>query len=269
MINDTIFWSMFVERGGMMVEHVSSHIDVNDMELIQALRNGDRSCEAELYARYQARAMYSARRILGDSPDVEDVVSESFLRVFDVIRRGGGPTEFFGAYLSKTVVHLSYEYVKTGREVSWEDESFSHLPDEKAQNGYDEQFEAAIVYKAFQNLPERWRHVLWYSEIEGMPPREIAPLMGMAPNSVAALTSRAREGLRESYIASHINECANIPPSCVKVRERLPRYVRQRLTKRVHGEVSAHLTGCAGCLQIYRELREVGGAMRGYCRHLP
>jgi DNA-directed RNA polymerase specialized sigma24 family protein len=43
-------------------------------------------------------------------------------------------------------------------------------------------------------LPERWQAVLWHTEIEGSRPAEVASLLGLTANGVAALGYRAREG---------------------------------------------------------------------------
>ena len=56
-----------------------------------------------------------------------------------------------------------------------------------------EQFESGAAAKAFASLPERWQVVLWHLEVEGQKPADIAPLLGMSPNSVSALAYRARE----------------------------------------------------------------------------
>lgn len=50
-----------------------------------------------------------------------------------------------------------------------------------------------------RTLPERWRIVLWHAEVQGLPPRDIAPLMGIGANAVSALLLRARAGLRAAY----------------------------------------------------------------------
>ena len=42
--------------------------------------------------------------------------------------------------------------------------------------------------------------VLWHTEVEGQRPAEVAPLLGMSPNSVSALAYRAREGLRQAFV---------------------------------------------------------------------
>lgn len=50
-------------------------------------------------------------------------------------------------------------------------------------------------------LPERWRNALWYSEVEQLTSSEVAGVLGISPNAAAALTYRAREGLRRAWAA--------------------------------------------------------------------
>lgn len=139
--------------------------NVSDLDLVQDLRAGKNDSAEELLSRYQHRALHVAKRVLGDSVEVENVVSEAFTRVFEAIRRGGGPTEFFGAYVSKTVLHLSYEYAKIRNELHDNEERLNALPDSTWLNYHDEQVEASIVSSAFQSLPQRWKRVLWYSDL--------------------------------------------------------------------------------------------------------
>jgi len=65
--------------------------------------------------------------------------------------------------------------------------------------------ERTIVARAFASLPERWQAVLWHTEIEGARPADMAPLLGLTANSVAALAYRAREGLRQAYLQMHLS----------------------------------------------------------------
>ena len=57
-----------------------------------------------------------------------------------------------------------------------------------------------MIARAFASLPERWQAVLWHTEIEGARPADVAPLLGLTANGVAALAYRAREGLRQAYL---------------------------------------------------------------------
>ena len=60
-------------------------------------------------------------------------------------------------------------------------------------------FEQEHVAAAMRSLPERWRTVLWYAEVMGEKPRNIAPILGLEPNAVSALLIRAKAGLRAAY----------------------------------------------------------------------
>lgn len=60
----------------------------------------------------------------------------------------------------------------------------------------------AEVLSALSSLPESWRRVLWSLEVEGHTPREVAAVLGLAPNAVSALAYRARSGLRRAYLDS-------------------------------------------------------------------
>ena len=66
-------------------------------------------------------------------------------------------------------------------------------------DGENDREEDAFATAALAALPQRWQRVLWHTEVEGLSAAEIAPLLGLAPNAVAALAYRAREGLRQAY----------------------------------------------------------------------
>ncbi|MGH3484992.1 MAG: zf-HC2 domain-containing protein [Nocardioidaceae bacterium] len=121
-------------------------------------------------------------------------------------------------------------------------------------------FERAATARAFASLPERWQLVLWHTEVEGDKPADIAPLLGMTANSVAALAYRAREGLRQAYLRSHLADTAD--DSCRWVTERLGGFVRGGLSRRDHARVEEHLEDCRKCTVVYLELVEVNANLR-------
>lgn len=55
--------------------------------------------------------------------------------------------------------------------------------------------------RAFASLLPRWRAALWLSAVEGRTPAELATRWGSTPNTVAALTCRARRAFRQAYTA--------------------------------------------------------------------
>lgn len=113
-------------------------------------------------------------------------------------------------------------------------------------------------------MPERWRAVLWRIEIEDLRPREIAPLLGLTPNAVSALAVRAREGLREAYLAAHLNKRIDLAPTCSDARKLLPSLIRGNASNRDQRMVKAHLVVCEDCSAVFSELSQVGLNLRAY-----
>jgi hypothetical protein len=121
--------------------------------------------------------------------------------------------------------------------------------------------ERTMIARAFLSLPKRWQAVLWHTEIEGAKPVEIAAMLGLTANGVAALAYRAREGLRQAYLQMHLSSVTR--QECRPIAGKLGAYVRGGLAKRESAAVAAHLDGCADCQTVYAELADVNVALRG------
>src|SRR5690606_1145964 len=109
--------------------------------------------------------------------------------------------------------------------------------------------------QALSALPERWREVLWYLEVEGRKPAEVAAQLGVTAPRVSALAYRAREGLRRSYLDRHLATAD--ARQCRWTRERLSAYVRGGLSEAAHEKVRRHLDVCADCMLQHASLVEV------------
>src|SRR5205807_2083539 len=57
--------------------------------------------------------------------------------------------------------------------------------------------ELPVVTAAYRSLPERWRSVLWLTEVRHAGDAEAAAVLGVSGNGLAQLSFRARSGLRE------------------------------------------------------------------------
>lgn len=234
----------------------------SDAFLIQSARKGNHEAEAELYRRHKPVAVAVAYRHTDTPSEVEDIVSESFLKVFSLIRNGGGPNEFFRAYLLTAVSREAFSRNRSSsQQISTDDFSQFESGDPFADEAM-ERIESGFVVRAYKSLPERWRAVLWHSEIEDLRPREIAPILGLTPNAVSALAVRAREGLREAYLAVHLNQEKRLSSTCAKVRDLIPSHIRGNASKRDERTVQAHLRTCSHCSAIYAELNDLGSKLK-------
>ncbi|WP_166984043.1 sigma-70 family RNA polymerase sigma factor [Paramicrobacterium fandaimingii] len=229
--------------------------DASDATLLTRTRDGDESAYAELWFRHSAAALTVARSITS-SLDHDDLVQEAFVRVFTAVRKGGGPKGAFRPYLFTTLRNTAAEWGRKKRETSldtleaFEDPSTSEAATEAA-------LDRGLTATAYRSLPTRWQEVLWYSEVEQMTPAEIGPLLGMKANGVAALTYRAREGLRQAWIQAHINSAAE-GSECRWTLERMGSYARSALGKRDAVRFDNHLDECAKCTIVVAEAKAVG-----------
>ncbi len=234
-------------------------LDRSDADLIDAVRAGDLESYGELFARHQDSARRLALQLTRGSGDAEDLVSDAFAKVMEVLQRGGGPDEAFRAYLLTSVRRLHVDRTRVTSRVQATDDIAAYDAGVPFHDSAVAGFENDAAAEAFASLPERWQLVLWHTEVEGAKPADVAPLLGISPNSVAALAYRAREGLREAFLAAHATRTED--PDCRRTQSMLGGYVRGNSSRRDSSKVEDHLEGCRRCTGIYLELAEVNSGM--------
>ncbi|MCD2497659.1 sigma-70 family RNA polymerase sigma factor [Microbacterium nymphoidis] len=227
---------------------------VPDTTLVERTRQGDTEAYGELWQRHYSAGMHVARSIT-TKIDADDLVQEAYTRIFQAIRRGGGPTGAFRAYLFSSIRNAAASWGRAKNDSPIEDldaVADPHTTDQAAEEALDR----GLTHRAFRSLPTRWQEVLWYTEIEQMKPAAVAPLLGMKPMAVAQLAARAREGLREAWITAHLASLDDGSP-CQWVIERLGTYARGTISNRDRSKVQDHLAGCARCTIVAEEAQNV------------
>ncbi|HET6952246.1 MAG TPA: sigma-70 family RNA polymerase sigma factor [Acidimicrobiales bacterium] len=225
---------------------------LTDAELLDQARGGDEAAFTELYVRHQAAVhrLASTYRRFGD-PD--DLVNGAFERVLGALRRGGGPTDAFRAYLFVTLRRLAAE--KDGQPA---ETSLDAMPEPVADESDAPELDRAdqaLVAQAFETLPDRWQTVLWHTAVEGRQPSELAGVLGISANAAAAMAYRAREKLRQAYLQAHL--LASPAPEHEPFRSQLGSYVRDGLSTRDRVAVDTHLETCEACRALVAELNDV------------
>ncbi|MBK4348856.1 sigma-70 family RNA polymerase sigma factor [Lacisediminihabitans changchengi] len=241
-----------------MEEQGNPGVTTSDESLVLLARAGDRGAFAELWRRHARSGMRVARQFTSSS-EADDLVSEAYARIYQRVLAGGGPDGAFRPYLYTTIRNLAARWGSSNRSIAVEDiGEFEDVVegDDPATVALDR----TLTARAFRSLPERWQSVLWYTEVEGMDPHEVAPIMGLSANGVAALSYRAREGLRKAWLQAHVSD-ATAAGDCRWTIERLGDHARRGLSAREEGRVVTHLAGCTKCSIIYEEVDDVGSRL--------
>ena len=175
---------------------------MNDEEAIEILKKGELSGLDVLVVKYQEKAHRTAYLITRDNDLARDAVQESFLRVYQNIRRID-QSRPFEPYLFRSVVNTALNMTeKLRRETDLDDDLPPiHLEDLLGRASSTEdlveyaQLKEQIVV-CLDRLPARERAVLIERYYLGMNEKEMADHHDVAPGTVKWLLNTARKRMR-------------------------------------------------------------------------
>jgi RNA polymerase sigma-70 factor, ECF subfamily len=181
-----------------------------DESLAQRLQNGDSTAFNTLFERYQIPLYRFFVRWTGRSEDSEDLVQETFLRVYASIRTYT-PSRPFRPWLYAIARHLAWKRLKKQSAepfVSLDDlpEAGDLLPD--ACPAPDELLSRLLdgeaIRHAVESLPEDQRMVFILYHYEGLPYEEIAQICDCPLGTVKSRMHYAVHALRRRL--AHLRE---------------------------------------------------------------
>jgi RNA polymerase sigma factor (sigma-70 family) len=238
---------------------------------------GSTSAFEQLYRRHAEAAWRVASAVCSNRDDAADAVSDAFTRVLAALasdRLEDGA--LFRSYLLTATRNAAIDLHRRAHRTqplslieSGDGLDRLDVPTTAPTVGerIDDSHDAALVAEAFRGLPERWRSVLWLTEVEGIPAREAAALLGVTANNVSQLAVRARAGLRERFVQAHLRKPVNA--DCRFCVDRLGGYVTGNLSPRELAKVDQHLAGCETCRDKAAELEDLGTSLRRILLPLP
>jgi RNA polymerase sigma-70 factor (ECF subfamily) len=168
-------------------------------ELIRRVCAGERAALDQIVAAHQLPVTQLAYRLLGWSPDVEDVVQEVFVTVIQHLPRFRGQSTL-GTWITRLTINQCRRQRRRQilRRMLFRKTAQHEPPAEPsaaAQAVSGEQ--ARQVRQAVRELPWRYREVVVLRYLEGMEIEQLAQVLGQRRNAVEVRLHRARERLRE------------------------------------------------------------------------
>lgn len=245
--------------------------EATDASLVARATAGDLAAFGELYRRHVDAAWRVALAVTTNPDDAADAVSDAFTRVFQALPERLYAADHFLPYLLAAVRNAAIDVLRRGGR-----QQPSEAPEDRewpALNGGPVDLllageDASMVARAFRSLPERWRSVLWLTEVEQIPARDAAMLLGVSPNGVAQLAVRARAGLRERYLQAHLRQ-NDVRLGCRHTVDRLGAYAAGGLAPRDVAKVDQHLAGCDPCRARLADLQDLAPSLRRSVLPLP
>ncbi|WP_116124496.1 RNA polymerase sigma-70 factor [Lewinella sp. IMCC34183] len=171
-----------------------------DTELFASLRDGAPGALDELFRRYYVDLCRVSVRFVADGAAAEDIVQETFTRLWTKRLSLPPDTQSVGAYLRRAVRNRSLNYLRDRKRIPVDDGELPELAaDLEQQPGA--RLESAEtrqrINHAIDRLPERCRLVFVMSKLEHMSHREIADALDISVKTVENQMTRAYKFLRE------------------------------------------------------------------------
>ena len=171
--------------------------------LALAARDGESVAFTQLYDRTRDQAWRVLFRVVGHSPDLEDLVQESYIQLMRALKTYRGDSRVT-TFLHRVCVNVGLMHLRSKRRRKEEmtDEVPEHATDERHDPERAAQVKqaAALVQRALASLSEEKASVFVYHELLGMKPEEISELVDCPVNTVRSRLNRARQDFTEVVV---------------------------------------------------------------------
>ena len=161
--------------------------------LVRKIKEGDRAAMRTLYDRYSGYVMAVALRYVPDRDDVQDVVQDSFVKIFSSIGRfeyrGEGALK---AWMARIVANQALDFLYKRRALDTS-RNIPDVPDEPEPDigGVSDE----VLMELIGKLPPGYRVELNLFVFEQMSHKEIAKRLGIKENSSASQYFHAKKML--------------------------------------------------------------------------
>jgi RNA polymerase sigma-70 factor (ECF subfamily) len=191
------------------------YTELPETELITRAQQGDEFAFEALYRRF-ARTVYTvAHHMLGNHHDADEVLQETFIRIFKNLSRLRSP-QAFTAWVYQITVNLCMDYRKTRSRSRWEPlEGYARGGDEDRHSHFElatakwvrnpeqvlENKELLMhITAAIEALPEQQKAVVLLHEVEGVSKKMISEILDCSLVTVRTNLHHARKKLRRKLV---------------------------------------------------------------------
>ncbi len=168
---------------------------LNEEELLKQCSLGDRHAQEVLFNQYYPDLYRIAMRYVSDHQEAEDVIIQSFTRVYKSLHSFSynGPGSL-GRWVRTILINEAIRSLKKKRLIEFdEDLRHLHLPNPDA-NAL-QQMQASDIQRMIEQLPAGYRTVFNLFVVEGYSHKEISQMLGVSESTSKTQLKKARHHL--------------------------------------------------------------------------
>ena len=173
---------------------------MSDSDLVSDCLKGKSSAQRTLFQLHSGKMFAVCLRYMGSTMEAEEVLQESFIKVFEKLKqwKGNGP---LGGWIRTIVVNTALTRLKNNKKFRLDkniDEAVA-----LSDNGEDqlEALQAADLMKLIAQMPDGYKTVFNLFVVEGYGHKEIAEVMGISES-----TSKTQFLKGKNWLVKRINE---------------------------------------------------------------
>jgi len=174
---------------------------LNEEELIRRCNNNDRHAQEFLFSHHYKDLYLIAMRYLSDHHNAEDIIIQSFTRVFKNLKnfvfQGQGS---LGRWIRTIVINESIRFLNKKSLIQFNDDIKKLDYQNNDANGL-QQMQATDITRLIEKLPTGYRTVFNLFVIEGYSHKEIAEMLSISENTSKSQLKKAR-----NHLINSINE---------------------------------------------------------------
>jgi RNA polymerase sigma-70 factor (ECF subfamily) len=170
---------------------------MSDRQIIELCAKHDRKAQQVLYDKYSHLLLGVCLRYATDKAEAEDILQDSFLKIFYNIKDFTGSGSFIG-WLRKVAVNTSITHYHKNLKYRYHVDIEDYVSVEIGITSFEEDFFTSDeLYKVLNELPTGYRMVFNLYAVEGYKHKEIAEMLGIDTNTSKSQYSRAKAVIRD------------------------------------------------------------------------
>jgi RNA polymerase sigma factor (sigma-70 family) len=174
-----------------------SYAMLDELQIIEGCAKHDRRAQQMLYDKYSRFLLGICLRYATDRAEAEDILQDSFLKIFFSIKDFSGTGSFAG-WLRKVAVNTAITHYHKNLKHRYHIEIEEYVSVETGTSSFEESlFTSEELYIVMNELPTGYRMVFNLYAVEGYKHKEIAEMLGIDTNTSKSQYSRAKAVLRD------------------------------------------------------------------------
>ena len=168
-----------------------------DYGLMRAIQKGDLVAFNQMVDRYKDRLMNVIGRMLSSTEEAEDIVQETFVRVYQH-RQSFNFQHCFSTWIYTIALNLARNELRKRRKFKFYD--ITEMQGNEREFAVDPKLPSRLpqaLNDAIGGLPEKYRVAFILRDVQEMPYEEVAKVLSVPLGTVKSRVNRARLMLRE------------------------------------------------------------------------